>query len=110
MTDWHGLLDDMTAIVRDTFGEAVSVAYWRAETAAITPITAIFDYEREGLDAGGTLTVASRIPVLDVRNADLGFEPLPDDEVTISGHGVFRVIDTYPDSSKNTKLHLRKKS
>lgn len=110
MTDWAGLLDDMTAIVRDTFGEAVSVVYKQAETGETKAIKAIFDYNREGLEAGGTVIVPGRIPVLDVRNADLGFEPSSDDEVTIAGFGNFRVIDTYPDSSKNTKLHLRKKN
>ena len=108
--DWHGLLDDMTGIVRDTFGEAVAVIYKRAETGEIKPdLIAIFDYEHAELQAGGKVSTTSRIPVLDVRNADLGFDPLPDDEVTISGQGTFRVIDTFADSSKNTKLHLRKK-
>lgn len=108
--DWSGLLDDMTGVVRDTFGEVVAIIYKRGETGEIKPdLTAIFDYEHVGLEAGGRVPTTSKIPVLDVRNADLGFEPLPDDEVTISGFGSFRVIDTFPDSSKNTKLHLRKK-
>ncbi|RWQ35844.1 MAG: hypothetical protein EOS20_17375 [Mesorhizobium sp.] len=107
--EWDGLLDSLTAVVRDTFRESVFVIYKRTETGAIkTDLAAIFDYSPEALEAGGSLPTRSRIPVLDVRNADLGFEPLPDDEVTISGHGVFRVIDTLRDSSKNTKLHLRK--
>lgn len=109
MTDWHGLLDDMTATVRDTFGEAVPVVYTRTETGEVKDdLTAIFDYSHEALEAGGSLPTTARIPVLDVRNADLGFEPLPDDRVVINKHGSFRVIDTYPSSSGMTKLHLRK--
>ncbi|MBZ9820193.1 hypothetical protein [Mesorhizobium sp. CA4] len=108
--DWHGLIDDMTGIVRDTFGEAVAVIYRRAETGEIkSDLIAIFDWEHAELQAGGKVSTTSRIPVLDVRNADLGFDPLPDDEVTIAGQGSFRVIDTFSDSTKNTKLHLRKK-
>ncbi|MER9393892.1 MULTISPECIES: hypothetical protein [unclassified Mesorhizobium] len=108
--DWSGLLDGMTEVVRDTFRESVLVIYKRFETGEIkADLAAIFDYEHVGLEAGGRVPTTSKIPVLDVRDADLGFEPMPDDEVTVSGFGSFRVIDTFPDSSKNTKLHLRKK-
>lgn len=108
MTDWGGLLDGMTAIVRDTFGEPAPIIYTRGEDDSVHSIRAVFDYEHEPLEAGGSVPTTARIPVLDVRNDDLGFEPLPDDRVVIEGHGEFRVIDTYPASSKTTKLHLRK--
>lgn len=109
MTDWFGLLDGMTATVRDTFGEPVPVSYRRPSTGFTKDITAIFDYGHEALEAGGGVSATSKIPVLDVRDADLGFPPAADDEVTIAGFGSFRVIDKYPSSAKTTLLHLRKK-
>lgn len=108
MVDWRGLLDDLTATTRDTFGEPTPCQYMQRRTGVTKPVTAIFDYQYIGLEAGGSVPTTSRVPVLDVRNADLGVKPASEDEVEIEGHGRFRVIETHPDSSGNTKLHLRK--
>lgn len=108
MTDWHGLLDGMTAIVRNTFGEPVPVQYVRGEDDSTHEVTGVFDYEAELAEAGGRLPARTRTPVLDVRPKDLGFEPLPEDAVTIDGQGTFRVVDTGMSSSGMTRLYLRK--
>lgn len=105
MSDWNGLLSDMTATLRDTFGEPV--LYERGETGETFEVVAIFDPAHELLDTAGGVPVSSRIPVLDVRVADIGGEPEHDDFVTVRGTR-YRVLDAVPSSSGMMKCHLRK--
>lgn len=111
--DWTGLLDGMTDLVRDTFGEPFT--YTRVETgvtltesaATGLPLLAPFDPAHEPLEAGAALTVAGRIAVLDVKLTDLGFLPMKKDGVTVAGKS-WEVLEKYPSSAGTMKLHLRK--
>lgn len=113
MANWTGLLDRMTRTVRATFGEPVS--YFRFETGqTITtrpdgePLTGIFDPDHEPLSASpGSVEVNSRIVVLDMRVADLGFVPLEEDKATVKGV-TYRVMKVHPSSSGMMKLQLRR--
>jgi hypothetical protein len=111
--DWTGLLDGMTGVVRDTFGDPVS--YYRAETGTThtttpsgAPLTAVFDVESIDSKDGASLTASNRRTVIDIRLADLGFVPAKNDEATVRGTTYF-VMDKDPSSSGNMKLQLRKK-
>jgi hypothetical protein len=105
--DWNDLLDGMTDIVRDTFGQAVS--YFQFATDITYPdIDAIFDPSFETTEVGGSVPVTIRIPVLDIKLSDIGgLEPKQDDEATINGTK-YRVIKALPSSSGMMKAHLRK--
>ncbi len=105
--DWNGLLDGMTDIVRDTFGQAVS--YSRFETGITYPnIEAIFDPSFETTEVGGSVPVTIRIPVLDIKLSDIGgLEPKQDDQAVINAT-TYRVIKALPSSSGMMKAHLRK--
>lgn len=113
MTDWLGLLDGMTDLVRDTFGEPFS--YTRAETGEVLthsaatglPLVAPFDPAHEPLEVGASVSVAGRIAVLDVKLSDLGFLPMKKDGVTVAGKS-WDVLEKYASSSGMMKLHLRK--
>lgn len=103
--DWDGLLDDMTAAVRDVFGEPV--LYRRTETGEDHEIHGVFDPDFKELEAGGTMPTLSKIPVLDVRVDDLGFEPSTEDRVTVGGKR-YRIMSIWPSSSGMVKLQLRR--
>lgn len=111
--DWTGLLDGMTGIVRDTFGEPFT--YTPVQTgieitsSVITgePLRGVFDPAHEPLDAGGSIGAAGRITVLDIRLADIGLLPMKKDAVSVSGRD-WEVIEKYPSSSGMMKLSLRK--
>ncbi|MCW1412206.1 hypothetical protein OLZ32_28045 [Rhizobium sp. 1AS11] len=112
--DWDSLLDDMTAIVAETFPKGIT--YHRLETGTThsttpsgAPLTAIYDISAtDTRDNGGTLAVNNRQIIIDVRIADLGFEPATKDRVDVDGKGSFTVLALMPSSSGMTKLLLRK--
>lgn len=111
--NWGGLLDGLTATVRDTFGEPV--LYQRANDGPAYEITAIFDPDFEALAANGSQEVVGRIPVLDVRLADIGGgEVKQEDRVTFLAPGTprtgktYKVLQALPSSSGMMKAHLRK--
>lgn len=111
--DWTGLLDGMTDLVRDTFGEPFT--YTRLETGEVLTVSAdsgirltgVFDPAHEPLEAGGALPAGGRIAVLDIKLADLGFLPMKKDGVTVAGKS-WEVNEKYVSSSGMMKLHLRK--
>lgn len=105
MMDWDGLLDDMTATVRDVFGEPV--LYSRTETGEDHEIRGVFDPDFKELEAGGTMPTLSKIPVLEIRVADLGFNPSTEDRVTVQGKR-YRMQAIWPSSSGMVKLQLRR--
>ncbi len=112
--DWNGLLDGMTCIVRDTFGEPFT--YTRLETgetlthsvATGEELRGIFDPTWSPEQDGTALRVSATIPVLDVRISDLGFTPASKDQITVAGAD-WQVNDKIPSSSGMMKLHLRKR-
>lgn len=111
--NWNGLLDGMTAVVRDVFGDPIS--YYRAETGTThtttpsgAPLTAVFDVETIDSKDGASLAASNRRTVIDIRIADLGFVPAKNDEATVRGVS-YLVLDKDPSSSGNMKLQLRKK-
>lgn len=111
--DWTGLLDGMTDLVRDTFGEPFT--YTRLETgttithSVVTglPLVAPFDPDHAPFEVGGSVPVSGRITVLDVKLSDLGFEPMKKDEVTVAGKA-WAVNEKQASSSGMMKLALRK--
>lgn len=106
MSNWPGLLDAMTAIVRDTFGEPVS--YVRARDGTQVEATAIFDPDHESVNlAQGSVPVSTVRPVLDIRRADLGFDPEQGDTVTVQARK-YRVVDVEPTSAATFRLHLHR--
>jgi flagellar basal body rod protein FlgG len=112
--DWDSLLDDMTAVIAETFPKRIT--YHRAETNTDhdttptgSPLTGIYDIQSvDTRENSGTLTVTNRQIVLDVRLADLGFKPATKDGVDVQGEGSFTVLALFPSSSGMTKLQLRK--
>ncbi|RVH56276.1 hypothetical protein CN213_16140 [Sinorhizobium meliloti] len=112
--DWNGLLDGMTGIVRDTFGEPFT--YTRLETgetlthsvATGEELRGIYDAAWSPEQDGTALRVSASIPVLDVKLSDLGFEPATKDQLTVDGVS-YQVNDKIPSSSGMMKLHLRKR-
>lgn len=106
----------MTAALRDAFGESVPVHYERTGDGTTADFVAIFDFEDANQESGGGVSTNMRRTVLDIRHADLGGEPLPDDYVTVYPAGDtakangtrYRIVDTEPDSPSNTKAILRK--
>jgi hypothetical protein len=103
--DWNGLLDGMTAIVRDTFGEPVS--YWIEATGETIEIIGIFDPDFKEVAAGGTMPTLSKVPMLEVRVDDIGVDPMQGDRVTVQGRR-YLVSAPWPSSSGMVKLQLRK--
>jgi hypothetical protein len=104
--DWRGLLDGMTGVIRDSFGEAVT--YRRNASGEVFNIAAPFDPTYVQAEANGSLPVTVNRPVLDVRIADIGgHEPQQDDTAVIGGRS-YRVIDVEPSNSGMMKAHLRK--
>ena len=108
---WDDLLDIATEAVRDVF--SVPLTYVRLETDTThtttpsgEPLTAIFDVIPAESNEGVSLTVANRITVIDVRLADLGFDPAVKDRVTINGKS-YDVNKRLPSSSGMMKLQLR---
>ena len=112
--DWNGLLDGMTGLIRDTFGEPYS--YTRVSTGEVItesvvtgePLTPPFDPTYSFEQDGTALSVGATIPVLDVKLSDLGFVPATKDEVTVGGTA-YIINAKIPSSSGMMKLHLRKK-
>ncbi|MCB5201716.1 hypothetical protein LH464_04385 [Neorhizobium sp. T786] len=111
--DWDELLDDMTAVVVDTF--AVSLVYERAEAPGVlidktpsgAPLTCIYDVETVDGAEGGSLSVANRRTIIDVRLDDLGFVPSTKDFVRVPA-GRFSILNKDESSSGMMKLQLRK--
>ncbi|WP_127076011.1 head-tail joining protein [Rhodomicrobium lacus] len=103
---WKGLLDDMTAAVRDTFGQAVT--YTRAATGEVFDIVAPFDPAYASVEAGGSIPVTITRPVLDIRIADIGGHEPEQDDTALIGERLYRVIDAEASSSGMIKAHLRK--
>ncbi|WP_321336565.1 hypothetical protein [Breoghania sp.] len=108
MTDWGGLVDTATDIIRDTFAESTPVVYERSEDGLQYEVAGIFDFRDFNADAGGGVPTTSRRAVLAIKPADLGFTPLADDLVEIEGEGRFKVSDKSPSSSGMWELTLRK--
>lgn len=104
--DWNGLLDGMTATVRDTFGEPVS--YTREETGETIELVGIFDPDFKEVTAGGAMPTLSKVPVLEVRVDDVGADPVQGDRVVIKGKA-YIVAAPWPSSSGMVKLQLRRK-
>jgi len=102
--DWNGLLDAMTATVRDTFGEPVS--YVRSDGQAVE-ITGVYDPDYKPVEVGGTMQTLSNRIVLDVREADIGLPATTDDTLRVKGRR-FRVMAIWPSSSGMVKLELRR--
>lgn len=112
MTDWDALLDDMTATVAGTFPKCIT--YTRLELGTVhdktpsgTPLTAIYDVVEADTTEGPSRTVTNRRVVIDIRLADLGFDPMQRDLVTVHGIGDFTVLNRIPSSSGMMKLVLR---
>lgn len=111
--DWNGLLDGMTRLIADTFPEPIS--YYRVSTdtthtVTVTgaPLTGVFDYEAVETREGASLGVNNRQTVVDIRLADLGFEPESKDRVEIAGK-TYDVLTKHPTTSGMMKLYLRKR-
>lgn len=111
--DWTGLLDGMTDLVRDTFGEpftytpqATGVTLTHS-VATGSPLIAPFDPSHEPLDAGTAIGIAGRIAVIEIKLSDIGVDPMKKDGVTVAGKS-WEVNEKFPSSSGMMKLHLRK--
>lgn len=110
--DWDQLLDDMTATIAETFPKRI--IYTRVDGTTHTetpdgkPLTGVFDYQAVESRDGASLGITNRQTILDVRLADLGFDPETRDTVSVDGEGSFTVLAKYPSSSGMMKLHLRK--
>lgn len=112
--DWNGLLDGMTGIVRDTFGEHFT--YTRLETgetlthSVVTgeELRGVFDPTYSPAQDGTALTVSATVPMLDIKLSDLGFVPATKDQLTVGGAN-YQVNDKIPSSSGMMKLLLRKR-
>lgn len=106
---WRGLLDDLTDTVSEAFGEPV--LYWRAGKTDGPPIEvaeAVFDPAFHESDAGGKVSVGTVIPVLDIRDRDIGGPPAETDECEIEGVR-YVVRSLIPSTSGMTKAVLRRR-
>jgi len=102
---WRGLLDTMTASLRNTFGQ--SVTYTRSKTGEVYEITAIFDITYSQSEAGGHLPANIPSKELDIRLSDIGnAPPSQGDSVLIDGTS-YRVKDIKQSTSGMMKALLR---
>lgn len=108
--DWTGLLDILAENVTGTFGEPVF--YTRVVDGypeAETEIRAVFDPDFALTDPGPGNGVNSRVPVIDVRNSDIGGEPSEGDIAIVQGIA-YEVTAVHPSSSGMTKAQLKRKA
>ena len=116
MTDWASAVGDLQEACRDTFGVPVryipSVEKRPGLGGAAIEITGIFDDSREtvnvmsGAGGGGMEAVIPR-PVVEIRVADLGVEPMEGDEVTVNGI-TYRILDVQADGHGAAVLVLNR--
>lgn len=111
--DWDRAVAGLQQACRDAFG--VAVAYRpslrnRPELGGReVPVTGILDDRRETLTlmGAGESGIDAVIPrtTLELRPADLGFDPLAGDEATVGGVS-YRVREAIPDGAGSTLLIL----
>ena len=114
MTDWTEAIANLQEACRDTFGVPVSYipsVEKRPELGGMAiEITGIFDNAREtvnlmaGGGRGGMETVIPR-PVVELRLADLGIDPMEGDEVVINSL-TYTITDVQPDGHGTAVLFL----
>jgi|GEM_PF-4019569 len=102
---WQDLLNNMTAQVRDTFGQ--SVTYTRKKTGEVFEILAVFDIGYNLSEAGGTMGANIPVKELDIRLSDIGHQrPQQGDKVLIDGTS-YQVTDVKQSTSGMMKAVLR---
>ena len=113
MTDWADALSDLQETCRDTFGVPVryipSVEKRPGLGGAAIEITGIFDDSREtvNLMGGGGMEAVIPRPVVEIRIADLGIDPMEGDEVTVN-EITYRILDVQADSHGAAVLVLNR--
>ncbi len=113
MTDWSDALDDLQEACRDTFGVPVryipSVEKRPGLGGAAIEITGIFDDNREtvNLMGGGGMEAVVPRPVVEIRIADLGIDPMEGDEVVVN-EITYRILDVQTDGHGAAVLVLNR--
>ncbi|MBF0137470.1 MAG: hypothetical protein HQL65_14630 [Magnetococcales bacterium] len=107
---WYQSLDTLQQVCRDTFGVPVTYrpsVITRPDLGGISiQVTAIFedDQEPQSFMGGGIDAIVPRT-TLELRVADLGFDPVAGDDVLVNGHS-YRVKDVQLDSHGTALLTL----
>lgn len=108
MSNWNNLVSNMDGAVQSNLGGPVLYTPAAGNGDPVT-IQGVFDRQYIAVDAGQA-GVASAIPALFVRLADLPTDPMQDDPtITIDGVA-YRVVEPKLDGQGGALLHLHKKS
>lgn len=103
--NWTGLLEGLTATVRETFGQPV--VYSRRNDGPVYTVTGIYDPDYLLQEGGGKVGGTARITVVDLVDADIGGPPDEGDGVLVAGIS-YTVASIIPTSSGMTKARLRR--
>ncbi len=116
MNEWQNAVADLQEVCWDTFGVPVryipSVEKRPGLGGAAIEITGIFDDSRETVNvmAGGGGSGMEAViprPVVEIRIADLGVDPMEGDEVIVDG-STYRIIDIHLDGHGAAVLFLNR--
>ena len=116
MSDWSDAISDLQEVCRDTFGVPVSyipsVEKRPGLGGAAIAISGIFDDSRETVNVmsgggGGGMDAVIPRPVVEIRIADLGIDPMEGDEVVVGG-ATYRIIDFHLDGHGAAVLFLNR--
>ncbi len=115
MTDWASAVSDLQGICLDTFGVPIryipSVEKRPGLGGMPIDVVGVFDDNREMVNlmsggSGGMDAVIPR-PVVELRVADLGIDPMEGDEMVISAI-TYRILDVQPDGHGSVVLVLNR--
>jgi hypothetical protein len=102
--NWRKMTDGLLVRGRNIFGE--TIVYTPVSDAFPRVISAIFSTAHVTVDADTKSVVSSNEPTLDVRLADLPFEPDEGDRVDV-GAVAYTVTDRRDDGHGGSRLILR---
>ena len=115
MTGWSDALSDLHVACQDTFGIPVSyipsVEKRPGLGGAAIEITGIFDDNRATINlmggGGNSMEAVIPRPIVELRLADIGIDPMEGDEVQVEGVS-YRILDVQPDGHGAVVLVLNR--